>query len=536
MTNIATQAFRSSGNNDLASNLQVSNREALLLPDKITPYDNMELPPPPDASWLLSQVEDVTATPIGRKGRASNRDINLQEDFDNSQYLRTNNGMDDDALAPMADLDLELDFGLDIDGGPSESIEMGRNAPMGMGVEDDVFSEVDMATTLKAGPDMPSALDFGDDIRIADNEGDLLMGDDDINFHMGDGSAMPDMSAVGQINRARISESPLSDVDEDLVNDGATSFATIGRDLYEPLEDVEATIVRRPAQRARKQKILMPDSEIALSSTHIKQQQADRHNITKEATFLPRDPVMLALMDMQRSGGFVSSIMAGGRSSAWAPELRDMLSLNALRGDLKRKRDSGVADLGEAKSPRLDLGDDADLGFDGNGIANQSFGPDGTILEIPADDGLFGDDGGDREGSPMPNFDETTMPIVHPADSGPVSLGTKHAVHVLRDLFGSEAATNDEKRLTSAVVFQDLLPEKETTKAEATKMFFECLVLATKDAIKVEQGADLGDPIRVRGKRGLWGDWAEREAGGEIANQNDADAVPLAAQPVAVGA
>jgi cohesin complex subunit SCC1 len=46
-------------------------------------------------------------------------------------------------------------------------------------------------------------------------------------------------------------------------------------------------------------------------------------------------------------------------------------------------------------------------------------------------------------------------------------------------------------------------------------------VLATKDAIKVEQPeGTLGGPIRVRGKRGLWGAWAEREAGGEIANQD----------------
>jgi len=53
-------------------------------------------------------------------------------------------------------------------------------------------------------------------------------------------------------------------------------------------------------------------------------------------------------------------------------------------------------------------------------------------------------------------------------------------------------------------------------------MFFECLVLATKDAIKVEQAeGTLGGPIRVRGKRGLWGDWAEREAGGEMASQQE---------------
>jgi cohesin complex subunit SCC1 len=108
-------------------------------------------------------------------------------------------------------------------------------------------------------------------------------------------------------------------------------------------------------------------------------------------------------------------------------------------------------------------------------------------------------------------------------------------VHVLRDIFGSEAATNAEKR-KKAVVFQDLVPEQRTTKAEATKMFFECLVLATKDAIKVEQGAGLGDPIKVRGKRGLWGAWAEREAGGEIQEQHEPEHVIAQAPAVAVGA
>jgi cohesin complex subunit SCC1 len=182
-----------------------------------------------------------------------------------------------------------------------------------------------------------------------------------------------------------------------------------------------------------------------------------------------------------------------------------------------------------SKSPRLELGeDDEALNTTDRGLGERSVGPDGTILEIPADEGFAPQDDDDhqpREGSPMPAFDDTTMPIVHPEDSGPVSLGTKHAVHVLRDLFGAEAATNEEKRKKTSVVFQDLLPAERTTKADATKMFFECLVLATKDAVKVEQKeGSLGGPIRVRGKRGLWGAWAEREAGGEIANQQDEDA------------
>ncbi|KAL7798554.1 Rec8 like domain-containing protein [Trichoderma ceciliae] len=539
-------AFRSSGNNDLSANLQIANREALLLPDRITPYDNLELPPPPDASWLLSQVEDVSSTQVGRKGRVNNtRDINLQEDFDNSQYLHGGMTLDEDALAPMDDLELELDFGLDMDGGPS--LEMGRDAPAARSIEDDVFSELDIMPRSKdgAGPE-DTHMDLDGGVRIADDEGDVQMGDDDFQFNPGDQSAVPELAAL-DINRRRISESPLSDIDDQFAKEIEEEYSRHGHtDLYEPQDDADDSLVRRPTQRTRKQRIMMPDDEIALSSTHIKQQQAHRENITKPATFLPRDPLLLALAEMQKSGGFVSSIMMEGRSMAWAPELRGMLSLDMVRGanELKRKRDSGVADvdseLGGIKSPRLELGDDTDFALDGNAFGNQSMAADGTILEIPADESAvhYDDDHADGErSSPMPAFEDTTMPLTHPADSGPVSVGTKHAVHILRELFGPEAAEDADKRKKSTVVFQNLLPEKETTKAEATKMFFECLVLATKDAIKVEQNSGLGDPIKVRGKRGLWGAWAEREAGGEISNQDEPESVaPVSVAAVAVEA
>jgi cohesin complex subunit SCC1 len=521
----------------MAANLQVTNREALLLPDRITPYDNLDLPPIPDASMLFSQAEDVTATPLGRKGRVSNRDINLQEDFDNSQFLH-NNPVEEEGLGNMDDLDLELDFGLDVDG-PSQSIEMGLDAPAPRPVEDDIFSDLDVAPRHKDGRerDTSLALDMGDDgVRIADGEGDIAMGDDDFQFNAGDQSAIPELHAAPEINRARISESPLSDIDEAFAREVEAEYSSHRpTDLYEPDEETELTLVRRPANRAKKHKVLTPDDEITLSTFHIKQQQTDRSNILRETTFLPSDPFLLTLIDMQKSGGFVSSIMMEGRGLGWAPELRGMLTLDAIRGtaELKRKRDSGVADVeseqGNAKSPRLELGDDSDPTIDAHGFGNQSVAADGTVMEIAGDEGMGGDDD-----SALPAFDETTAPLTHPADSGLVSAGTKHAVHILRDLFGSEAATNEDKRKKTAVVFQDLLPEKRTTKAEATKMFFECLVLATKDAIKVEQGSGLGDPIKVRGKRGLWGDWAEREAGGEIAHQDEPENVIANASAPAV--
>ena len=106
---------------------------------------------------------------------------------------------------------------------------------------------------------------------------------------------------------------------------------------------------------------------------------------------------------------------------------------------------------------------------------------------------------------PADNFDDTTAPLLHPSDSGLVSIGTKHAVHMLRERFGPEGETSAEERARSSLLFQDMLPERTTSRADATKMFFEVLVLATKDAVKVEQATDvLGGPLRVRAKRGLW--------------------------------
>ena len=97
------------------------------------------------------------------------------------------------------------------------------------------------------------------------------------------------------------------------------------------------------SQRPMKRRKLLPlDKETTLRSEQIKQQQLDRSAILKPVSFLPRDPVLLALMNMQQSGGFVSNIMGDGRAKGWAPELRGILSIEVIRkcGTLKRKRSS----------------------------------------------------------------------------------------------------------------------------------------------------------------------------------------------------
>lgn len=506
------------------------------MPDKITPYDNLDLLPAPDVDLLLTQDADLSSQRLGRKGRVSHRDINLQEDFNNSQFLM--DGLDKDdglALANVDDLDLQLDFGMDLDDQPTRlTVERGRDGQIGRGADEDIFSEFDLPQPSKERPqDESTALGFGDGgIRIHDEDGDIMMGDDDFQLPIGDQSATAAAAAAAaaapDMSRARISESPLSDIDEEFAREIELEY-TRATDVYEPDEDDESSLNRKAPQRSKKRKIIAPDEQTSLSSAVFREQQQKHDNILKPQVFLPRDPYLLALMEMQKNGGFLASITTDAQSALLAPELRGLLSLDAVRGpgDLKRKRDSGIADMeldgeaGSSKSPRLEINADEDpFAVAGSEMGNGSVAADGTTIEIAGEDGVVVHD--DENNTTLPNFDDSTAPLVHPADSGPVSIGTKHAVHILRDLFGEEAAANADKRKKTSVVFQDLLPEKRTSKADATKMFFECLVLATKDAIKVEQqGAALGGSIRVRGKRGLWGAWAEREAGGEIEQEED---------------
>ncbi|EFW99873.1 double-strand-break repair protein rad21 [Grosmannia clavigera kw1407] len=573
-------AFRSSGNNDLPANQQSSNRESLLLPDRITPYDNLDLLPRPDPDFFLSQtVEEFTATPSSsrRAGRGNNRDINLQEDYNNSQFLEDAFNKDDDlAIAGKDDLELDLDFGLDL-GDPlhgaagDASIEMGRDAPAPQPFEDDDMFDFDLEPRGKDGP--TGDLTLGDGVRIADDDGDIRMDGDDMQFNLGEASVMPGAAGLEMdMSRARISESPLSDVNDDDVRQGELEFSRHnGLDMYDAGDSQGQQVSRRAPQRIKRMKVLESDAETMLASNVIRDQQSNRDGILKPQSFLPQDAYVLALMEMRKANGFVSNILLGSRSAAWAPELRGLLSYEAIHGanELKRKRDSGIADmdsdqdLSHYKSPRLDLGaadDDDHLGFEpslggGADLGNQSavLGPDGTMLEIPG--AGFDDEtsagGGDMNVSSMSRHASSAAAAAAAATSadGPLlSLGTKHAVHILRDIFSQEAegaspgsgSSSSHRRKKTTAVLQQVLPEGRTTKADATRMFFECLVLATKDAIKIEQASDaLGGPIRLQSKSALWGSWAEREDAGETEIEDageEQEGAVLASGPAMVSA
>lgn len=432
------------------------------------------------------------------------------------------------------DTGLELDLGEDLPFGDnndtSMSIEVGRNAPPSRPIGEDMFSD---DNKILDGDDLD--LDLGEDVPMPDglslppttahdNIDNFLGQDNSIGFG---GDDTVGLQEEKEEQRQRESQSPLSEAPSDLVRQLDQTFAN---------DQVEEEVAARQPQRSKKRKALVPDVQTVLKSQQIKDKQSDRSKILKPASFLPKDPVLLSLMNMQKNGEFVSNIMGDGRSRGWAPELRGILSIDVIRGplDLKRKRDSGIADVSgdehADKVPRLEFGKDELPVDEGIAIGEDSIlNQEQTQIELPADDGarpVMSDpakpenarspnDGEDEGigGDDYDHFDDTTVPLLHPADSGPVSLGTKHAVHLLRDRFGGENADGSPaSQSKKSVLFQDLLPEGRASKEDATKMFFEMLVLATKDAVKMDQSdKSIGGPIRIRGKRGLWGSWAETE-------------------------
>lgn len=399
----------------------------------------------------------------------------------------------------LVDLDLgedELPLGMD------RSMEIGRDAPPARPLEDDYISDsgklIDNDLELDFGDDDAplDKMDMGPDAH--DNIDNLLQDD---GMELGGDEFGAETPRPAE-NRARDSESPLSDA-------GSVQMHQLEEEFNpDTTADVEAAAPQNT--RTKRQKVvefMELDKDTHFSTAQVREMQNDRAGILNPPAYLPRDPVLLTLMNRQQNGEFVSSIFGEERSRGWAPELRGLLSLDSVKkaGELKRKRDSGISDM-EASGgevPALEFGDDEALVADDEGIALDTTLNQRSEIDFPGDEShdnlQLNDDGMNQS---VDDLEDTIRPV----DNEPVSMGTKHAVHILRERLGD----SEQKK---SVLFQDMLPEKRSTKADATKMFFEVLVLATKDAVKVEQGSKtIGSNLKIGGKENLWGSWAEENA------------------------
>lgn len=491
-------------NNDLTTAAVVA-PGGITLPDVLTESDLfMNL----DSSLLLPQP--LNLEPEGKRPGAMDFGSQLLPDSSFRRSVSQEPARLEDHT--LVDLDLgEEDTSL----GNEFSMEMGRDAPAPRPFEEDMISDAG-----KFNDDVDLPLDLGEDDAPLEK---MDLGDDgpqDITLNLNDDTMdlgedrHEDADVENQEERRfeRESLSPLSEVSEDELRRQEAEFNQDETEIYQDGQEEDDLTVQQN-QRTKRRKVMDLDSVTDFQNSQIKEQQSNRSGILKPTSFLPRDPVLLTLMNMQKNGDFVSNVLGDGRGRGWAPELRGLLSLDAVKksGELKRKRDSGIADVDveAATAPQLDLGEEdaivpADEGVDLDTTLQRS------EIDFPGDEQgqelhLSDDEGMNQQ---LEDLDDTIVPAV---DSGPISVGTKHAVYILRDQLGD--STGEQKK---AVKFQDLCPESKTTKADATKMFFETLVLATKDAIKVEQGTEtIGGLLKIRGKRALWGSWAEEGTSGE---------------------
>ena len=521
------QAFRP-GNVDLPANLDMPNPATLTVMDQISD----PLLPELDPSLLDFKPMDVDFG--SRKDDPLNWTSQLLSDPVSIEVGRNQ----PEEQPEYGDSDMDIDLDLDVDDGPS--IEIGRNAPTPRPLEDNLFADggkfggqggvtldfgAEDALRSRPGSAVPS-LEPDEDPIVANGNLDL---DDDEMFALPVDDTTAPLAAAADPPLQRDSQSPLSSV---------RSSVERTYDAFEMGKEDEEPSVHQP-HRAKKRKVLQSDVQTMMSHAEIKRQQADRSAILKPTSYLSKDPLLLNLLAMQQNGGFVSNIMGDGRTRGWAPELRGILSVEVIRksNQLKRKRDNEVRDETDDHDHQVQLEIPKDDTFvfpeevTGPSVDNDNREAS-EMLHLPADNGLeaplvngnaevVGREEDEERLSPIrDDFDLTTAPLLHPLEQGAVSLGTQHAVHLLRERFGSSTDSSQAPAKKTNILFQDMLPEATTSKADATKMFFEVLVLATKDAVKVDQSEQqLGGPMRIRGKRGLWGAWAENQAGGEIAEQ-----------------
>jgi cohesin complex subunit SCC1 len=533
-------------------------------------------------------LADLGLLPLQPGHQKRNADITLDPDSFISSLEQPRGFEHDDDLQledDILDIDIGEDNNMNIGGledlmAGSDSLEIGRDAPIPRDVGEDLFSEsrldLDLGSmTPKARESMPppglgfeeEGLDLGLDDENAgfgrgmdiDFEGDTTIQPHEATPVPEATAQAPEPAAAEAARERTASVAPTVQMEDAPVEEqqeepqGEAGDATFVRESSRvSSEEVEETVHARAQGRKRK---VVVDPVTELKAKFIKAQQEDRSRILKDPSFLPRDPTVLALMSLTKSGGLARSIFYPRNI---APELTSLLAPDFVKrmAELKRKREGAEEQEQVRPSPpkqaRLEIDQEEEMAqpevdFGGSMLEE---GAKDEMMDLPGDQSIvpFLDQEEEfairRSGmssrapfshsltaigtaSPQPEIvpqgdvtaeDMATMgePVeeqTYIAESQPVSRETRHAVHVLREQFA-------EPQPKAVVRFKELLPPKTTTRVDATKMFFEVLVLATKDAVKVKQSKGFGE-IEIQQKKALWGSWAEEKDEQQLAEEEE---------------
>lgn len=514
-------AFRS-GNVDMERNTTtVAKAQTLTLQNTVTDLDLLLLPEPnldlgPGFPLLQRASKMITSQHV-----SSLRDITLPDLDDTIDIGRgANRAHDLDELAEDADLDLGLDFGLEDDelgaipeevGDVSEGqIEIGLEAP-----------DVDRSLGDELGMDTSMGMDMGmdDDLGLPSSPGLQL----DL--------AGPATPTTPTHDADILGDNVSVAVDFDHADEALTERSILGDDEHARAAQAAADKENEmaPPRRVRptvKRRAQVDDvTEIRTSKAQLLE---NRRIIIQRHGALPSDHTDYALMALSAdSNKFVSSLYHPLRLH---PELSRLVNPEFVSQMMKRKR--SLTDIGEAEddvakvarltSPapsdaedeenrfqdtQLDI--DLDLEVGGGGALYEDeplgvetphydggdFGDLGEISSIPLvqDEDGFDDDviGGAEEGEGIGGSSSSSTSSVAAASG--ISRHTIKAATMLRETLTD---SND------SAYFETMLGPT-LTKSTKVKMFFEMLVLATKDAVKLEQDKPFG-AITVSAKPGLF--------------------------------
>ncbi|KAG0136874.1 Rec8 like protein-domain-containing protein [Tuber indicum] len=566
-------AFRP-GDVNLPAGATAHTAAQLTLPDAITELDLL-LPDP------TLDLGDIGELPFDSDAHLSRRQIiTLAED--SSQFLQESIEMEVGRRGPegkdigfglqLDDLDLDVGDEAETPRPQRATPEVGRRELPARDFRDDLLSEtmeVEYEPEAKrdepeiglAPPEEDLGLEFEPGIGF---EGEIGLGEGDLTI-LGAPSEVSRASPVAPLqieppesvheapsihdvpHFARdSSESPLSsarssvvrDLEADLQQQGSfVDISYIDEALREPSEEPEEILAHRRQVRGRR---VMVDSVTEIRAKQIKAQQEDRSRILIEPNFLPRDPGLLALLSLQKTRGFVQNVFYPKNI---APELASFLSPEFVRrmAELKRKREGEGEEAMEraegpspVKHPRLEIEEgeeeilpppeDMEERARAEAAASPEEGAGDEMFEFPQPEPAppMAMEEESFVGLPAPSSPAALPPLEEaspepevelPQVAQPLSQQTRAAVHLLREQFSEPLAKKQ-------VVFQDLLPHESTTATDATKMFFEVLVLATKDAIGVKQDGGFGR-IEISPKKALWGAWAEEKDEQQIQEEKE---------------
>lgn len=430
-----------------------------------------------------------------------------------------------DLLMPEPTFNFDLDFNFDTlsnnanvshlqEGAFDRSIEFPRTGQslLELEEEDDMLGagiDLDLDTGLDDGPSIEIGRDAAPERRLSDEFGlseqnidksllDSTIQEDALHGGLGNDDSLP-LPAID----LDIPGTPRNGTMNSLYND-----ATPRLEDFDVQLDVDVQLTPRPAKQVRKRRIV-DDSVIEIPSNVVSQQLGDTSAITKRQRFLDSDPVMLSLMQKSLTGGFALDSFAPQNLN---PAIRSLLAPEFLRrmaaSRQKRKRDNAdmtAEETSMSKEARLTYPKDdlqpqpmSDLGL-----------PDISLPYAQEDDSVLPGLDIESVGVPAHVEDEVRAPYatLEPPQSDPLESSESQIESQTQTLNTSV----DTRR--AVIQIQDALQDVRNakfssisagqTKAAASELFFQVLLLATKNAIKVKQTSAY-DEITVTSKPSLY--------------------------------